>query len=291
MKPLKMHASFDEQIEKMKSRGLIVQDEERARAILQNTNYYRLSGYLYSFRVRGTEQYKEGTSLAQIKRIYDFDRRFTRILMYALEDIEESLKTRISYSITSIYPQDPLIYKNPAIYREDTAFKKFLNLFNRSVSDNRKLPFVKHHLAKYNGELPMWVAVELLTMGNLHAMYDNLIGSLQKAIAKTYGTGSQQLSNWIKNLTFTRNHLAHYMRVYDFDFGRTPVHCSGHHTHTTTTNMIFDQLYIMSFMYSDSTEWNNYIIPAICDIFREYQDVVELKKLGFPDNWISILSV
>ncbi len=68
----------------------------------------------------------------------------------------------------------------------------------------------------------MWVAVELFTMGNIHAVYDNFQTPYKKAIAKSFDLNEKILSSWIKNLTYTRNHLAHYMRIYNFNFGRTP---------------------------------------------------------------------
>lgn len=136
----------------------------------------------------------------------------------------------------------------------------------------------------------MWVAVEIFTMGNLSAMYKNLKSVYQKRLAHTYSTGSVQLESWIKNLTFTRNHLAHYMRVYDYNFGRTPVQCRRHHKYTAATGRIFDQIYIMSFMYSNPQEWNDYVLPEIDSLLREYQDVAELKCLGFPAEWRKILA-
>ena len=291
MKELKKHASLDEQVDKLIERGLLITDRQQAKEILFRINYYRLTGYLYSFKQSAGDQYCQGISLEQIKRIYDFDRKFTRILMYALEDIEETLKTRLSYTITSCYPNDPLIYKKLDIYRSKKPYKQFIERFEQAVKNNDGLPFIKHHFEEYGGELPMWVAVEIMTMGNLRAIYDNLQGNLQKKIAQTYGTGPVQLSNWIKNLNYTRNHLAHYMRVWNFNFGRTPIKCKKHDRGTAPTNMIFDQICVMANMYSDVEEWQNYILPELRALLEEYQDVITLESIGFPENWEKTLSV
>lgn len=289
MRELKRHKSLQEQISLMESRGLIVADKQAAAKVLQNVNYYRLSGYLHDFKKPGKDTYIEGLTWERLKSIYDFDRRFTRLLMYALEDIEETLKTRLSYAITSRHPDDPLIYLNPAIYRDYETYNKFQYYFYREKEANRTLPFVKHHIDAYDGRLPMWVAVELFTMGNLHAVYDNLIAPYQKAIAKAYNTGPRQLSNWIRNLTYTRNHLAHYMRIYNFNFGRTPMKCHQHPGYRGSTNMIFDQLFVIACMYSDPDEWNEYIIPSLHGILREYDADIQLDSLGFPADWEEIL--
>lgn len=289
MKDLKKHASISEQIALMKRRGLVICDEHALEATLRNVNYYRLSGYLHDFKESTTGNYKENTTWARIIKIYDFDRKMTRILMYALEDIEETLKTRFSYLVTSTFPDDPLIYLKPIIYRDHAEYLKFLKVFYKAKDNNAKLPFVKHHILHYDGFLPMWVAVELFTMGNLHALYDNLLTAYQKKLAKLYGTGPRQLASWIENLTYTRNHLAHYMRIYNFNFGRTPMDCRAHPRKFTSSFKIFDQIFTISCMYSSKSDWNGYVIPEIKALMKEYSDYISLADIGFPSDWESIL--
>ena len=286
---VQLELAICEQISLLKSRGLTISDDEQAKYILSCINYYRFSGYLFGFRDKSTGMYPQDLTFAQVKRIYDFDRRLTKTLLFALEDIEETLKTRLSYTVTSCYPEDSLVYLNASIYRNHNSFVEFQSLFFSAVKKNKGLPFVKHHIEKYGGNLPMWVAVELFTMGNLHAVYNNLISPLQKKIAKQYGTGPNQLKNWIRNLTYTRNHLAHNMRIYDYDFARSPMQCKNHPFPCEKTNRIFDQVFIMCVMYSDHEEWTNYIVPELSALFEEYSDVIQLQNIGFPENWKDIL--
>ena len=46
---LKLHKSVLEQIEHLKARGVLIDDECKAEFFLSNVNYYRFSGYLYEF--------------------------------------------------------------------------------------------------------------------------------------------------------------------------------------------------------------------------------------------------
>ena len=289
MKELKTHLPLREQVKLLLNRGLIIDDDNEVMEVLKNVNYYRLSGYLHSFKRPNSDCYIENLSWKRLKSIYDFDRKLTRILLYALEDVEETLKTRLSYTITSCYTEDPLIYLKPVIYRDYKQYLRFQEHFYRTKENNYKLPFVEHHYKEYNGSLPMWVAVELFTMGNLHAIYDNLIPVHQKALAKTFGTGSRQLSSWIENLAYTRNHLAHYMRIHNFNFGRTPAECKNHRREFSVTNMIFDQIHVMCCLYSDKSEWRNYILPEVKAIIDEYSSVIELSEIGFPEKWEELL--
>ena len=291
MKELKKHVSLSDQVQLLVSRGLVVSDFEEAEKFLFHVNYYRLSGYLYSFKQPDGVNYFPQTTLEQIQTLYDFDRKFTRILMFALEDIEETFKTRLSYALTSAFPENPLVYLSSEIYRDFKDFERFEHHFHAELHNNRNLPFIKHHIQDYSGQLPMWVAVEILTMGNLSALYKNLLPAYQKKIAQYYETGTEQLKSWITNLTYTRNHLAHYMRIYDFNFGRTPKQCKKHHLYKQSSGRIFDQIYIMSFMYSTPSEWNSYVIPEMAALFENYSEYVHLSALGFPDNWQEILKL
>lgn len=276
--------SLDQQIERLKSHNLVIHDEEQAKQFLTTVNYYRLSGYLHAFKQPGSNQYVEGLTFETISRLYLFDCRFTRLLMYVLEDIEESLKTRFSYTLSSSAPEDPCIYLNKQIYRDLKEFRKFKSIFEQEKKNNSELPFIKHHDKYYNGLLPIWVAVEIFTMGNLNSLYVNLLPTYQKRLARQYGTGTVQLKSWVENMTYTRNHLAHYMRIYNYNFGRTPALCSNH-KRFTATGRIFDQIMVMSYMYSNSQEWNGYVLKEIGRIFKEFSDVLDLKDIGFPSDW------
>ncbi len=284
---VKLHKSIDEQIALLESRGLLIKNRDFAAETLSNINYFRLSGYLYQFKL-ADGKYEEGLTFERLLDLYTFDSKLTRILMYALENVEETLKTRFSYSLSSAFPQEPLIYLDPKIYKNSNELTKFINLFEKAKIDNSGLPFIKHHNSKYNGNLPIWVAVEIMTIGNMYKLYKNLITPLQKVIAKEYHTGVVQLTSWIENLTYTRNHLAHYMRIYGYNFGRTPANCSRYLV-TNSNGMIFEQIIAMGLMFSDKDEWKSFVVPEIKALINKYQNSIELKDLGFTDSWEQIL--
>lgn len=284
-KQLKKHLSIDSQITKLKSRGLVIENEEYAKEVLDRISYYRLTGYLHDFRKPGEDTYIDGITFNTIVSIYGFDTRLTRLLMFALEDIEETFKTRFSYVLSSEFPNDPQIYTRKKIYRNEKELKKSRGMINKAKKNNQELPFIKHHIEHYDGKLPIWVAVEIMTMGTMRALYENLQGTYQKKIAKKYNTNSVILKNWIANITYTRNHLAHYMRVYNYNFGRIPSSCKNHPTSVVYRGRVFDQIMVMKFLYSDEKEWNEYIIPELKTLLTSYNQVVTLEGLGFPCDW------
>ena len=45
----------------------------------------------------------------------------------------------------------------------------------------------------------------------------------------------------------------------------------------------------MAYMYTDKTEWNDYILPEMQSVIDEYKEYVSLSSIGFPENWREVL--
>jgi abortive infection bacteriophage resistance protein len=94
----KLPTSVLEQIDILKSRGLVCQNDEDLHHFLSYINYYRLGYYLYSFRVnhKQSENFKENTNFTLIENIYDFDQELRISLFKALNTIEISLRKQLA---------------------------------------------------------------------------------------------------------------------------------------------------------------------------------------------------
>lgn len=298
---MKPATTYEEQIEILKNRGLIIEDEQKALMILKNFNYYSFTGYLYQFK-DSNENYQKDISFNKIYKIYLFDRKFRNILIQAIEIIEMSLKTKLSYICShKIGPNGYTDIKN---FKKQKEFEKFIKKFNDLKNKNKKLYFVHHHETKYNGDMPIWVATNLFTMGMIYNFYKNIYEnnnknliinennkmSIRKQLAKQYKTGAKQLKSWIENILYIRNMTAHYMRIYNVKLQKTPAKCyKNHRENYIVTNMIFDVIHIMKFLILDEKEWKN-ITTNIKALFDEYENYIDINLLGFPDDWEKILN-
>ena len=85
--------------------------------------------------------------------------------------------------------------------------------------------FVQHFRTKYNGDLPIWAAIELLDFGAMTTLFTGLKRSDRDAIAARlgvvdnhqHGDGSV-LANWLRVLNFVRNTCAHHARLWNRHF-------------------------------------------------------------------------
>lgn len=112
---VKKHLTIDEQIVLIKSRGCVIEDENLARNILLNINYYRLTSYFLPFK-ENENKYFDGTSFNKVYRNYLFDRKLRNILSFIIEHIEFSIKTRIAYYHSLYY--GPLGYLDKNNYND-----------------------------------------------------------------------------------------------------------------------------------------------------------------------------
>lgn len=283
---IKPATTYDQQIDLLEKRELLITDRVKAKDVLSRLNYYTFTGYLHDFKV-DEDKYIEGLNFEKVYNIIEFDRRFRNVLVYAIETVEQTIKTKIAYNFAhSIGATE---YLNKAIFKDQKEHGIFMKHLHKNIQNNRNLPFVKHHIKAYGGVLPVWVAVEIFTLGMIYNFYKNLPTKNQKDIAREYNTGPVQLLSWLENVKYIRNMIAHYMRLYNFKLQKTPVKCRKNHVFKETTHKIFDIIYVIKFLILDEGEWNNYIISNLGALFSQYNECVDKQCLGFPENWESIL--
>lgn len=283
---LKQPTTFKEQIEKLKKRNLIIEDEDFAEEVLKKMNYYYVTGYLHDFKNSETDCYNEGLTFNQIYKIIKFDMRLRSIFIYAMEMIERSLKTSVAYHFSHNYSEGNISYLFNRDFPDKLKHAKFIEYINKNIENNEDLPFIQHHKQHYQGYYPIWVAVEVFTLGNLENFYSLLNTPVQKKIAKEYDCSKMQMENWIEAMRRFRNMLAHDTRLYNSKVIFTPIkkkECN------ITTNKIFDYVLVMKFLMLDKEEWNDKVIPDIKKVFEEFKENVDIGCIGFPENWEEIL--
>lgn len=273
--------TLEEQIEILKSKGLKFIDENKAKENLAQINYYTFSGYLFHYK--NSDGRYDGIYFENVYGMYCCDRRFKALILYAIEIIEQNLKTKLAYTSALLY--SPVWYLDAKNFKSPDEHKKFLHRFEQAVNKNRNLAFVKHHIDNYNNIFPIWVAVELFTLGMLRNVYSNASTQLQKAIASEFNTGAMYLKSWIADITYTRNMAAHNMRLYKFNKQKTPKKSDLFYDGYVASNKVFDTIYVMKFLIQDQDEWNDYILPEFEQIFKLYDPFISIDSYGFPDDW------
>lgn len=286
MAKLKDPKTFDEQIEILKSRGLIIKDEEYAKFILSNINYYRFTAYLLTYK-KEDDSYIEGTTFETISSIYMFDREFRNLLIGILGNIEISFRTYIAYTLAIKYETCGYLDRNNFIdFKYHNNF--ILNLEKEKTNNSNKL-FIKHHKEKYEGKLPIWVAVEIMSFGTLSKLYSNILPQdktyIKNNLCKVNPT---LLDTWLQSLTHIRNQCAHYGRIYNTIFPIIKIK-KDDKLYNLNNKRIFAYIVAMNYLIADRNVWNKFFIN-LQQLLNDYEKYINLDLIGFPENWVEILS-
>lgn len=286
MTELKKPKNFDEQIEILKGRGLVIDDLEEAKFILSNVNYYRFTAYLLPFK-NSDDSYINGTSFRKIYSIYMFDKELRIMLMDILGTIEISFRTYVAYALAIAYGAYGYTKRDNFINQE--YHKDFLlRLENEKYNNSNKL-FIKHHNEKYDGKLPIWVATEIMPFGMLSKLYSNLLPDEKRFIKNNLCKVNPDLvDSWLQSLTHIRNQCAHYGRIYNEVFPEVKVK-NKDKVYKFDTRRIFAHIVIIKHLIADKKIWNKFFI-GVQQLVNEYKDYIDLKLIGLPNNWVEILS-
>lgn len=96
--------TFANQIGILKQRGMVIADENDAKAWLRKVSYYRMSGYWYPLLAdRQNHIFKSGSSFEQARMLYEFDSSLRQIVLSSIERIEVAVRTQMAYVMSMAY--------------------------------------------------------------------------------------------------------------------------------------------------------------------------------------------
>ena len=205
-----------------------------------------------------------------------------------LESIEISFRTYIAYTLAIKHGSTG--YLDKQFFKNEKYFESFIKKLEDEKNNHKNKLFIKHHNEKYNGILPIWVAVEIMSFGTLSKLYSNMLPQDTAYIKKELCKVNPILVNsWLHSLTHLRNVCAHYGRIYNTYFPPIKVKKSDKNN-VINDRQVFTYILAIKYLIADKNVWNDFFIKLQA-LFYKYDNYVELEFLGFPENWVSILSL
>lgn len=304
----KPYLTIPKQIELLRDRGMLVEDEEKASEYLQRIGYYRLSAYWHPMRMRDkktnevTSRFCEGTTFKAATDLYTFDGRLRLIMLDALERLEVSLRTEVALSIGI---HDPKAHRDLSVLGRDfgkpvrhggvTKHRDWLQRLDKRARESKD-QFAAHFRTKYpNDDMPIWMAVELLDFGPLSHLISGLQNSDLAKIGSHYGgVNPLRLKSWARSMAFTRNVCAHHSRLWNKPLvnqpalsGRAiPVDLQHLQAHPDSVRRLYSIACIARFMLqfaNPRTSWKERFVEHIHTF--PVTDQINLSAAGFPRDW------
>lgn len=284
--------TVQDQIALLQSRNMSFRQISNASHFLSNISYYRLKGYWWEMQDDRTQHhFVDGSYFEDVIDLYNFDRHLRLIVFNAIERIEISLRTKLIYHLSLGY--GPVWYLNPSLFENQKIYSVFLSKLFQDIGNSSE-EFIKKHYENHPTEHPeSWKALEVLTLGSLSKLYQNIQHQLpeKNIIAREFGLFNQKyLSSWLLSITVIRNIIAHHSRLWNrvvinkYDWPPTaPKPLLTYVPDNNQRRKIFPILSAILYM-------NNEISPGhalkteLIELFNAFPNV-KLSRMGFPINW------
>ena len=238
------------------------------------------------------DEFVDGASFDLVIDLYEFDERMRHVVFAELDRIEMAIRTMLGYRLGSI---DPFIYQDvtrlSAYARQSNKGSRrsrhavWVEKFERAVSSSKE-DFVEHHRRHYQGDMPVWAAVEIMDWGMLSYLYDFSPTEVRHDIADECGLAAPQLASWLKCLNIVRNYAAHHARMFNRVFDIKPKLSDDEQLQEVAgvSNRSFGQLSLIQYLHRqlDLSPANR--LPQLLDTFP-HNSIVPFSRIGAPEGW------
>ena len=216
----KIFRTLDEQIDILKSKDLVINDEEKTKNILLKENYFFISGYRHLLMKNYKDKkFIKGATFEELYAIFNFERHIRNICFKNILIIENNIKSVISYQLSKKYGFQEKNYLNANNYTEDPLKARqvhdVLNKMRKQLAFNGKKHTATMHYMTHYGYIPMWILVKVLSFGLMSEFYCILKTEDKKEIADIYNMKYEDMEIFLYLLANFRNLCAHEDILYD----------------------------------------------------------------------------
>lgn len=303
--------TYDQQVEKLKSKRLIIPDETTAKETLRQIGYYALiTGYKDLFKDPTTRNYRESTTLDDLVALYRFDEHLRELTLHYLLQIERHLRSSLSYAFCNTFGDQQSAYLNVRNFDATSPKRqaKIQTLIDKHLSSTLRrndLPYLEHYRTVHQN-VPLWVLVNALTFGNLSKFYELSAPQVRAAVSREFeGINTRQFAQLVDILTDFRNLCAHGDRLFSFrspkkDIPDLPLHEKLQLPRRGTTYMqgkrdYFALVIALRYLlpaeeFLDFKRKLNSLIQKAVQENSQLSEAALLRLMGFPANWKKISS-
>lgn len=210
----KIFKTLDEQISILKSKRLIIDDEEKTKEIILRENYFFLMGYRHLFLTSDNSKlFQEGSSFEELYSLFYFDRQLRNIMFKNILIIENNCKSIFAYILSQKYGYRENDYLRPSNYNQSPERSRQVNDLLKKMKRQIRVnggqhEATKHYINNY-GYIPLWVVVKVLSFGITSELFTIMKNGDQRDIASEFNVDTEYLSIFLPILSNYRNLCAH----------------------------------------------------------------------------------
>lgn len=285
----KCYSTPHELVRLLQSRGLTVEDSEKAERYLSTIGYYRLSASMYPFLTipKSRHLYKPNSSFQQVLMLYRFDKKLRLFIFNEIEKIEVAVRSAI-VNVGSEMTGDPFWMTNPDNFIDKNKFSRTLSLIETEIKHSRE-DFIEHFYATYSDKFPpAWILAEVLPFGVITNIFSNIKDKkIKKRISQTFGLQIAPFQSWLTIVSLTRNYCCHHARVWNKQNTITPMTPNKLNNKwislpTDKLRIYFDICIVKYFV--DRISPNNNMAEKLNKLLKDFPNI-DTAAMGFPQGW------
>ncbi len=301
--------TYEEQISFLqKEKHLIIDNPQKALSLLKQYSYFTLiNGYKSLFK-KADGTYKDKTRIEDIYYLFAFDISARNLLINSIMEVELHIKSLLSYSFCEKYGNSEKAYLVATNYNYNnhtyqSEINELIGKLTEVLKKNNTYGYMKHQRDKH-GNVPLWVLVKGLTLGNVSKMYSCLTPDIQTKISKEFeGVTEENLATFLDMLTRFRNVCAHNERLFNYKCNRKCIDDMDIHKKLNIEKRnnryikgksdLFAVIIALKYLLSEEkfAILIDNLVLVINDLFEKTAQIQRpqlYKIMGFPANWVDI---
>ena len=139
--------TIQEQLTRLKEKGMFFNDERTASSYLARISYFRLKYYWMDMLDMSTDHFVDGANFNTVIDRYEFDKKLRNILFGAIEILEVGLRTKFITTL-SLATDSGLWYLDNSLF-DNQHFHTNLVLDMKYEFARNSDPFVRQYIAEH----------------------------------------------------------------------------------------------------------------------------------------------
>lgn len=290
MKYTKQAISLTQQVEILRQRGLIIEDETIAKRMLGYVGYFRLAEYWRVMEIDKQKHiFKSNAYFRDVINLYEFDAKLKILVFSAIQKLEIAMRAKViqhfSMKFGPFWFMDESLADKPVLFEQN--LERLRTEVHRSYED-----FIKEHFVRYDEPdmPPAWKTLEVASFGTLSKLYRNTKDpEVKKHVCRDFDIPAYKfLRSWMKSLTVVRNNCAHHARLWNQRFPFAPLlpqkmPCAWIVEPSPAPKSLYPNLCCIAY-------WLNSILPEntfssdLWTLLRQYPNV-DTAAMGFTLDW------
>lgn len=271
-----------EEIGELLSRSYIDAKTMQAGQFIDTAGYEHAKRYLPKSGVR---------SLRRAHNLMLFDIEYQSIILKYIGFFELAFRARYSREMAEL--RGPFSHRDPSNFIDLGHFDGFLSNYAAELSRATSNKGPMRDAYRTFGDLPIWKAVEIMSLGTLSKLYRNTKSrAVKKNVASAFGVDTAVLASWLRTLTLTRNQCAHFGKLVGTSLTSQPKKidgvCLSTSSHFYTVLILIRLLHEVATFDDDPTLNHDMLLIGDVSNLIHRKDETAMDA-GIPFNWKTVM--